>query len=344
LVSGAQIKYAERVSHATDDTKEPVVKRRNETAKQMMTCQFLSATPTETVNVVRRRLAQLGDSAIRMVYVTDEMGQLQSVISLRELVTSRRDIPIVDLAGRCVASVAPDLDQEAVAAFALKTRQDEVPVVDKSGRLIGIIPPLALIDTLQHEHDEDVHRLAGILHPRDPFRKALKISILTKVRYRLPWLFAGLGGCLLSALLVAGYEDNIKTQVAIAFFIPAIVYIADAIGTQTEAIVVRGLSHGDLPLTSIFMSETSTGFVVGTALGVIALPAIVLVFGETMLAIVVALSIACAGAVASAVGLLLPWILSKRGLDPAYGSGPMATIIQDLLSISIYFGIGNTLL
>jgi magnesium transporter len=320
------------------------VKRHNETAKQMMTCRFLSANAAETVDIVCRRLAQLGDTITRMLYVTDETGRLQSVIHLRELITSHRNAKMADLAAGHIASVASELDQEAVAAFALKHRQDEVPVVDASGRLIGVIPPLVLIDTLQHEHDEDVHRLAGILHRRDPFRKALEVPVLIKIRNRLPWLFAGLGGCLLSALLIAGYEEGIKTQVAIAFFIPAIVYIADAIGTQTEAIVVRGLSYGHLPLASILLSESTTGFVIGTTLGVIALPVIILIFGEAMLAIVVALSIACAAAVASAVGLLLPWILSNRGLDPAYGSGPLATIIQDLLSISIYLGVAKALL
>jgi magnesium transporter len=53
---------------------------------------------------------------------------------------------------------------------------------------------------------------------------------------------------------------------------------------------------------------------------------------------------ACAGAVASGMGLLLPWLLSRRGMDPAYGSGPLATILQDILSVSIYFGFANLLL
>ena len=246
-------------------------------------------------------------------------------------------------AGQSIASVAPQLDQEAVAAFACRNRQAVVPVADEHGKLIGIVPPLAIIDTLQHEHDEDVHRLAGIRHRRDPFRRALEVPILVRAWNRLPWLIAGLAGCLASALWVAGYEDSIRAQVAIAFFLPAIVYIADAIGTQTEAIVVRGLSHGHLPLAPILASETSTGFLIGATLGAIAMPAIILVFGETRLGIAVALSIVCAGAVASAVGLLLPWFLSNRGLDPAYGSGPMATIIQDLLSVAIYFAMVNAL-
>jgi magnesium transporter len=37
--------------------------------------------------------------------------------------------------------------------------------------------------------------------------------------------------------------------------------------------------------------------------------------------------------------MLLPWLFSASGHDPAFGSGPLATVIQDLLSILIYFAI-----
>ena len=35
----------------------------------------------------------------------------------------------------------------------------------------------------------------------------------------------------------------------------------------------------------------------------------------------------------------LPWLLSRAGRDPAFGSGPLATVVQDLLSLLIYFAI-----
>ena len=47
---------------------------------------------------------------------------------------------------------------------------------------------------------------------------------------------------------------------------------------------------------------------------------------------------------ASSLGLLLPWLLSRMGLDPAFGSGPVATIIQDVLTILVYFQVMTFLL
>ena len=71
----------------------------------------------------------------------------------------------------------------------------------------------------------------------------------------------------------------------------------------------------------------------------IALPAVWLAFGEVSLALAVAGALLGAGGVATTIGLLLPWVLWRLGKDPAYGSGPLATVIQDVLSILIYLGI-----
>jgi magnesium transporter len=41
--------------------------------------------------------------------------------------------------------------------------------------------------------------------------------------------------------------------------------------------------------------------------------------------------------------MALPYGLARLGRDPAFGSGPLATVVQDLLSILAYFGIAALL-
>jgi magnesium transporter len=53
----------------------------------------------------------------------------------------------------------------------------------------------------------------------------------------------------------------------------------------------------------------------------------------------VAVALFAASTIASVLGLLLPWLLARLGSDPAFGSGPVATIIQDVLTIAIYFAV-----
>ena len=42
--------------------------------------------------------------------------------------------------------------------------------------------------------------------------------------------------------------------------------------------------------------------------------------------------------------MALPWLFDHAGIDPAFGSGPLATVVQDLLSIVIYLLIATTIL
>jgi magnesium transporter len=89
--------------------------------------------------------------------------------------------------------------------------------------------------------------------------------------------------------------------------------------------------------------ELRTGLLIGIALALLAWPAVWLAFGDTDLATTVALSLMVAGAMATTIGLLLPWVLAHLGKDPAFGSGPVATIVQDVLSLAIYLGLAGLL-
>ncbi len=62
--------------------------------------------------------------------------------------------------------------------------------------------------------------------------------------HRLPWLLVGLLGAMAATALVGGFERQLEANVLLAFFIPAVVYMADAVGTQTEAVLIRALSAG----------------------------------------------------------------------------------------------------
>ena len=123
----------------------------------------------------------------------------------------------------------------------------------------------------------------------------------------------------------------------LVFFIPGIVYMADAVGTQTETRIIRGLSVG-VPVGEVVRRELLTGVLVGLAVSVVFLP-VALWRWDSDVALAAALALLAACSTATVVAMALPWLLSRMGRDPAYGSGPLATVIQDLASILIYFVI-----
>ena len=52
----------------------------------------------------------------------------------------------------------------------------------------------------------------------------------------------------------------------LAFFIPAVVYMADAVGTKTETVLIRALAAG-VTVRSVLRRELFRGFVMGAVIG-----------------------------------------------------------------------------
>jgi magnesium transporter len=245
---------------------------------------------------------------------------------------------------RSPPTVGLGTDQERVASVALHHDLTVVTVVDADHRLAGVVPARALLGILRREHVEDLHRLAGIVREEMQVREALEAPPVRRARHRLPWLFLGLAGSILAALVMKQFEDILSANVAVAFFVPGIVYLADAIGTQTEAITVRGLSLSHARIGPMLAGEVRTGLLMGSLLGGAALGAAWLMLSDPRLALAIGVSLFAASGIATTIGLALPWLLHRLGRDPAYGSGPLATIIQDLLTVAVYLLVVSALL
>jgi magnesium transporter len=278
------------------------------------------------------------------LYVVDARGRLEGFARMSALLAAAPGTTVDDLLETPAPAAAPDDDQERAALLALRHGLGAVPVVSADGRLLGVVPAPALLDILRREHHEDIHRLAGIQRKTAQARTALEEPPTRRARERLPWLLVGLAGSMAAAFVVSRFARVLEAQVAVAFFVPAIVYLADAIGTQTEAIVVRGLSVSHVPLRRLLGGEVRAGLIIGAILAALAVPAVAAGVGDARLAVAVALSILMAGTLATTIGLLLPWWLSRTGRDPALGSGPLATIVQDVLSLLVYFAVVSLLL
>ena len=167
-----------------------------------------------------------------------------------------------------------------MASIALHHGVSAMPVVDDAGRLVGVVGSTALMDILRREHVEDLHRLAGITRESDQARHALEEPPLRRARHRLPWLLVGLVGSMVATFVVARFESALAAKPALAFFVPGLVYLADAIGTQSEAVAVRGLSLSHVGIGRLIGSELRTGLLIGVVLALLAFPMVWLAFGE----------------------------------------------------------------
>jgi magnesium transporter len=264
--------------------------------------------------------------------------RLLGLIPVRRLFAASPDEPAAQMMDADPPVVVEGMDREQAAWKAVQHGESSLAVEDTEGHFRGLVPASKLLAVLLREHDEDFARLGGYLHSTESARLATEEPIGRRLWHRLPWLALGLAGAAVSAWLVGLFEGRITADVRLAFFIPGVVYLADAVGTQTEALIVRGLSVG-APVRTALRLEAITGPALGVLLAVVSFPSIWIVLGDAHIAVTVALALFAACSVATVVAAALPVLMARHGGDPAFGSGPLATVAQDLLSLVIYFAV-----
>jgi magnesium transporter len=321
-------------------TREPLEGETNETfetAAGHATPRVPVAGPFQRAGDVRQLLVgQRYESATHIV--VREADTFLGMVTIEELLFAAADASMQSLMDRGAPIVAPSVDQEVAAWRAVRHGESALAVVDGHGHFVGVIPPHRLLTVLLSEHEEDLSRFAGFLKNTSVARATSEERVARRFLHRLPWLLLGLGGALLAADLVGAFETHLQLNLLLAFFIPGIVYLADAVGTQTETVVVRGLSLG-VPMRRMVGRELLTGVLIGMALAVVAVPFVWWRWSDAGLALSLGLSVLGACSTATLAAMMLPWLFDIFALDPAFGSGPLATVVQDLLSIWIYLSV-----
>jgi len=157
------------------------------------------------------------------------------------------------------------------------------------------------------------------------------------IKLRSPWLLIGLIGAMFASLIVSKFELSLKENIALAFFIPMIAYMSDAIGTQTETVFIRALTDLKFNITKYIIREIFLGATLGSIFGVFTGLVVFVVTGSVQVGEVVAISLFLTMSVATGLACLTPIILRSLKQDPAVGSGPFTTALQYVVSLAVYF-------
>ena len=291
----------------------------------------------EVVGAVRGALAGCSFDCADDVAVL-EGGSLLGLVPLERLLTADAHVRVGDVMDAEPPVVRPGADPEAVAWEMVRRGESSVAVLDAEDRFVGLVPPPRLVGLLLAEHDEDVARLGGYLASTGRARQAAEEPVGWRLWHRLPWLLVGLVGALASAAIIGAFESQLEERVLLAFFIPGVVYMAAAIGTQTQAVLIRGFSVG-VAMGQVLRREVASGAVLSLVLSAVLLPIALVGWGDGKVALGVALALFASSLVSTLVAIAIPLGFQRLGKDPAFGSGPLATVLQDLLTIALYFAI-----
>lgn len=306
-----------------------------------------TASSKQTIGEIRAQLHDFSHQtdSIDYIYLLNDEQKLVGVISIRELIQQDADIVVRDAMVKDLVVSHARVPKKRVAHLAIKHNIKAVPIVDKEGKIVGVLPSDNILSILYEEYKKDLYRRAGIISQPDSLKTILDQSIWQTYLLRIPWIVIGLVGGIFAAQIIELFEATLVETLALAAFIPLIVYISAAVGNQTQTFLVRDLAFS--PKLNIaaytlkqFLATTLIGLTCGTLIWLI----VSIFWTSTQLGAVVGMAAFTAITSSTILAVAVPYLLFKLKQDPASGSGPFATILQDLASIFIYLIIAQALL
>jgi magnesium transporter len=323
----------------------------------IMTTEYVAVPPDWTVQRTLDYIAQVGGAkeTVYAIYVIDAATQrLLHVVSLRELVLARRNLPVSEVGDpQPPVSVAPDTDREDVGRIISKYNLLAVPVLDSAGRMLGIVTVDDVIDAIVEEQTEDVQKLGGLEALEEPYMEA---SLLSTIRKRAGWLSALFLGEMLTATAMGYFEHEISRAVVLALFVPLIISSGGNSGSQATSLIIRAMALREVRLRDwwrVALRELPSGVILGAILGIIGFARISLWQGlgwydygphHVLVALTVAAALVGVVTFGSLAGSMLPFILRRLGFDPASASAPFVATLVDVTGLIIYFSVALVIL
>lgn len=314
-----------------------------DTAGGIMSLGFVDVLESATQADALARFRDKADADhIFYVYTLDENGGLTGKVDLRTLLRAAPETPLRELVEESLW-VHPGCDQEQVANIFSRYDLTALPVVEGEGlRLLGVITADDIIDVLQEESAEDIAHLSGSdaqeLESKSPVQVA---------KLRLPWIMATLFIELLAGFVIAGFHDTLHRFLLLASFTPIISAISGNTGLQSAAIIIRGLSTGQVQLAHwkhAVARQMATTVILGGACAFV-LGVIGAVWDKHWaFGLCVFLGMFMSVNIAGVVGTVVPLLSKRLGFDPALTAGPFETAFQDVVGISIFLSIASVLL
>jgi len=299
------------------------------------------ATIAEAINKIRA--AEI-DEDFYSVYVVNKNVRFLGDVRIRLLLTRPENTKIKDLIDSDTIYVNADADQEEVRNIFSKNDLIVVPVLDKNHRLIGRITADRVIEVAEEEAAEDLYTIAGT-----DADELDNVSVFHAARIRMTFLLPCLIGTGITAMVMMFFKSKDPlVYVAATAFVPMIAAISGNAGLQTSAIVVSGLATGHLAalkLNQVFTREVRIALLVALSCGILGGIVceilikskgpietiepfrLVFAFGTAMFTAIM---------VATTLGLFLPFLFRRVGIDPAISSGPLVTTANDSISVAIY--------
>jgi magnesium transporter len=279
-------------------------------------------------------------------YVLDGDQRLRGIVPTRRLLLSPPEASLADIMVAKVITIPAGATVLDACEFFIQHRLLAFPVVDDDGRMLGVVDIQLYTDEVEQLSDanvrDDLFQLIGVHAARGRSE-----SPLSAFGQRFPWLGCNLAAGILAAFLTGLFQQELDRAVALAYFIPVVLNMAESVSSQSVSLALQML-HGQRPtwqgMAARLRGEFGTGLMLGLASGaVVALVALVWL-GQTTVALCLVGGITGGVAGAAVLGLALPMMLRLFHLEPRVAAGPIALAGADILTIVLYLTLARWLL
>ncbi len=300
-----------------------------------------------------RRQTQNRLATFYYAYVLEGDQRLVGVVSFRELFAADGGMRVDQLMHRDLIVARDSTNQEEVARLIAAHNLTALPVLDGEDRMRGVVTVDDIVDVVQEEATEDIHRMGAVESLGAPY---LQVGFGQMIRKRGGWLAVLFLGEMLTATAMGYFEHEIERAVVLAMFVPLIISSGGNSGSQAATLAVRALALRELRLRDwvrVLWREVRNGVVLGAGLGAIGFVRVLTWqnfglynYGPHYLLVAATVWVSLIGVVAfgTVAGSMLPFVLRRIGFDPATSSAPFVATLVDVSGLVIYFGVAAFIL
>lgn len=318
-----------------------------DTAGGIMVTEFFAypdkATVGEVVADLRDNSARYADYVVQYVYVVSEQGLLVGVLRFRDLLLSAPHRTLASIMIPEPIHLPAETSLDDLADFFERRNFFGVPITDGEERLIGVVRRADLSEALAERADRALGKFSGLVGGEE--LRTMPLSV--RSRRRLLWLGITIALNLLSASVIALFQDTLSQVIALAVFLPVISGMCGSSGNQAIAVSMRELTLGLIQpkeMSWVLMKESAVGMINGLVLG-LALGIVAAVWkGNAYLGLVVGTALALGTVVAVCLGGGLPLILKRLEFDAALAAGPILMTLADLCGFLFALGFATLML
>jgi magnesium transporter len=316
-----------------------------ESVGRLMRPDYVAVRPDWTIARALEHIRARGKDieTISIIYVADASWHLLDALELQHFILADPNDTVESIMDQSYIGLNALEDQEEAVRTMDRYDLYAAPVMDDDNILLGIVTVDDILDVAREEATEDFHKFAAVAPLKDSYRETNQLRLYRK---RVGWLIVLVGVNLISSGIIHYYQETLQALFTLAFFIPLLIGTGGNTGAQSATLMVRALATDDLTIGDWFrtlLKEIGVGALLGFTMAVATFP---LGFwrGDLPVAIIVSATMASIVIIANLVGMILPFLMTRLGLDPAVASSPLITTVMDALGLLIYFTIATYVL